>query len=510
MIPDRPPHIDDHALARPDAVAADMSDGQPPLTYAQLDARSDALAGQLRAAGIAEGDHVALLMPNCPAFLIAAWACHRSGLHYTPVNWHLSADEVRYIIVDSGAKLVLASHSLEMLARQSVGGATLWLCDAAGPSGFAPANGAPIDPVAYSSREGASMLYSSGTSGRPKGIKRVLSGAPFGSWSQSDAMMRDLYGFNSDTVFLCTAPLYHAAPLNFAMSAQRAGGRVILMSAFDAEAALYLIEREGVTVAWLVPTMMTRMLRLPEARRAAADTASLTHVVHAGAPCPVPVKQAMMEWLGPKLYEFYGATEGNGFTAIGPHEWLAHPGSVGRSESVRIVGDDGSELPPMRDGLVYFANTWNPFSYHNDPQKTAEAFDHRGWSTLGDIGHLDADGYLYLTDRQSHMIISGGVNIYPQEIENLLAQHPFVEDAAVIGVPNVDFGEEVKAVVQLIAGVTAGVDAERVLIAWCRERIAHFKAPRSVDFVDALPRMPTGKLFKRELIARYRSPTGPI
>lgn len=506
----RPPHIDDHAQARPDSVSLIMSDDGAPLTYAQLDARSHALAGQMRAAGVAEGDHVALLLQNCPAFLIAAWACHRSGLHYTPVNWHLSPDEVLYIVRDSGAKLLLSSAVFDTLASQSMSkGDDVWLCDASGPSGFAPFGKEPLKPVAYEPREGASMLYSSGTSGRPKGIKRTLSGEPFGAWSQSDEMMRALYDYDPQTVFLCTAPLYHAAPLNFAMAAQRAGGRVVLMQAFDADAALSLIEREKVTVAWLVPTMMIRMLRLDDARRASANTGSLTHVVHAGAPCPVPVKQAMMDWLGPKLYEFYGATEGNGFTAIGPHEWFAHPGSVGRAASVRIVGDNGEELPALRDGLVYFATTWNPFSYHNDPEKTAGAFNEHGWSTLGDIGHLDSEGYLYLTDRQSHMIISGGVNIYPQEIENLLVQHHDIEDAAVIGIPNPDFGEEVKAVVQLVSGVPANAKTERELIAWCRERIAHFKAPRSIDFVESLPRMPTGKLLKRALTERYRDSSLP-
>ena len=502
----RPACIVDHARARPAARALAMSDGTETLTFAALEARSRALAGQIGAAGCAPGDHVAILIENRADFMVALWGCHRAGVHYTPVNWHLSSAEAAYIVRDCGARLILSSSGLAALATEASGGGELWLCPGDGPSGFARIDGEVPPAAASPEREGAAMLYSSGTSGQPKGIKRALSGERFGAWSASDEMMRALYDFGPHTVLLCPAPLYHAAPMNFSMSAQRAGGRVILMPSFDAEQALQAIEREQATAAWLVPTMMIRLLQLDPARRAQAKLGSLTHIVHAGAPCPVEVKRRMMEWMGPILHEFYGATEGNGFTAIGPQEWLAHPGSVGRSDAVRIVGEDGMVLGPGEVGLVYFATSWVPFEYHNDPAKTAGAIDARGWSTLGDIGFVDADGYLFLTDRKSHMIISGGVNIYPQEVENLLASHPLVADSAVIGVPDADLGEAVKAVVVLHDPGLATPRTETEIIGYCRARLARFKCPRSVDFVDTLPRMPTGKLLKRLLRDRYWPP----
>lgn len=488
-----------------------MSDGSGQLSFAALEARSLALGGQLSAVGCQPGDHVAILLENRLDFLVAAWGCHRAGLHYTPINWHLSAGEVGYIVRDCGARLLLTSPRLAQLGRERLPEqCLLWLCDREGASGFAP-DGAPAPvPVNYDQREGASMLYSSGTSGRPKGIKRALSGTPFGSWSPSDEMMRNLYGYSAETVLLCPAPLYHAAPLNFSMSAQRAGGRVVVMPSFDAAEALAAIERERVTVAWLVPTMMIRMLQLDPAIRARADVSSLTHIVHAGAPCPVDIKRAMMDWVGPILHEFYGATEGNGFTAITPHEWLAHPGSVGKSDAVRIVGETGELLGAGEVGLIYFATAWVPFAYHNDPAQTADAIDERGWSTIGDIGYVDDEGYLYLTDRKSSLIISGGVNIYPQEVENLLVLHPLIADVAVIGVPHGELGEEVKAVVELRVPAYAGPESEREIIDYCQARIARYKCPRSVDFVDRLPRMPTGKLLKRLLRDRYWPSAQPV
>jgi len=275
------------------------------------------------------------------------------------------------------------------------------------------------------------------------------------------------------------------------------------MPVFDPAEALSAVERWRVNAAWLVPTMMNRMLRLPADQRGSFDVSSMRYAVHSAAPCPVEVKQAMIAWWGPVLYEFYAATEGNGMTAITPEEWLAHPGSVGRSADVRIVGEDGEPLPPGEVGVVYFAREWTTFEYHNDPVKTAESRDAHGWTTIGDMGYLDDTGYLYLTDRKSHMIISGGVNIYPQEAENALASHPAVEDAAVLGVPHPDYGEEVKAVVQLTPGFSADTDTARALIAHCHARLARYKCPRSVDFVDTLPRLPNGKLLKRVVRQRY-------
>src|SRR5690606_18528510 len=353
--------------------------------------------------------------------------------------------------------------------------------------------------------EGAWMFYSSGTTGRPKGILQPLSGAPFGSALPALATaMQLMWGFSGDTRYLCPAPLYHAAPLGWTTSVQRLGGTAVVMERFDAEEALALIERHRITHAQLVPTHFVRMLKLPEERRRAYDLSSLQLAIHAAAPCPVEVKEQMLEWWGPIVHEYYARSEGNGLCAIGPEEWLEHRGSVGRpiGATVHILDEEGNELPPGEPGQVWF-ESGTVFEYHNDPAKTASAFNDKGWSTLGDVGYLDEDGYLYLTDRISHMIISGGVNIYPQEVENLLTMHPAVADVAVIGVPDPEMGEQVKAVVQPADPSQAGPELEAELIAACRERLAGYKCPKSVDFVDELPRLPTGKLLKRELRQRY-------
>ena len=348
------------------------------------------------------------------------------------------------------------------------------------------------------------MLYSSGTTGRPKGVRVPLSGQPLGTPTPLLAMMGALYGMDEHTVYLSPAPLYHAAPLRFCMSVLRLGGTCIVMEKFDPRLALELIERHRVTHSQWVPTMFIRMLKLPEEERARFDLSSQRVAIHAAAPCPIPVKEQMIDWWGPILHEYYAGTEGNGFTAITSEEWLAHRGSVGRPlrGAVHIVDDEGRELPPGQEGTVYFSGGAR-FEYHNDPEKTRSAYDERGWSTLGDVGYLDEEGYLYLTDRKAHMIISGGVNIYPQETENVLVLHPKVADVAVIGVPNEEFGEEVKAVVQLLDPAEAGPELAEELIAWCRERLSAIKCPRSVDFVEELPRHPTGKLYKRLLKDRY-------
>jgi long-chain acyl-CoA synthetase len=497
------PHLVENARAWPERPAVVMTDDSGMMTYGELEARSHALAGQLAAAGMRSGDHVAILMENCPDFMVAVWAAARSGLYYTPVNWHLTADEVAYIVADCGARAILSSEGRRaMLAPVAKAcDVAIWLSERDGPSGFAPEDGPAPAPVAYEAIEGSSMIYSSGTSGRPKGIKRLIAGVPFGVIGAGDQMVRGLYGWDSDAVFLCPSPLYHAGPLNFAMSTHRCGGTVVLMREFDAVEALEAIGRHRVNKAWLVPTMMIRMLKVADRER--FDIGSIAHAIHTAAPCPQETKRAMIEWWGPVLYEFYAATEGNGMTAITPQEWLAHPGSVGRSPDVRIVGEDGAVLPAGEVGVIYFASSWTVFEYHNDPAKTEEARDPNGWTTIGDMGYLDEDGYLYLTDRKTHMIIAGGVNIYPQEAENVLAVHPAVEDVAVIGVPHPDYGEEVKAVVQLGRGQIASEALAAELIAYCQSELARYKCPRSVDFVESLPRMPNGKLLKRDLRARY-------
>jgi long-chain acyl-CoA synthetase len=348
--------------------------------------------------------------------------------------------------------------------------------------------------------EGNWMFYSSGTTGRPKGIRPPAVGQPIGGASSFAMLVKHLYGGGEDTVYLSPAPLYHAAPAGWTTTMHRLGGTAVVMDRFDPVRVLELIEEHRVTHAQFVPTHLIRLLKLPEEDRNRFDLSSLRVVVHAAAPCPPEVKRAALEWLGPVIYEYYSGSEGAGFCAIGPEEWLAHPGSVGRSllGAAHILGPDGEELPVGEEGQVWF-ETASRFEYHGDPAKTAAAYNERGWSTLGDIGRVDDEGYLYLTDRVSNMIISGGVNVYPREAEDVLVVHPAVADVVVIGVPDADLGETVRAVVQAAPGSEPGDALGAELIEHCRGEIAHFKCPTSVVFLDELPRLPTGKLAKRML-----------
>jgi acyl-CoA synthetase (AMP-forming)/AMP-acid ligase II len=350
------------------------------------------------------------------------------------------------------------------------------------------------------------MLYSSGTTGRPKGVRHPLEGLPIDAPGALVALASMLFGLNENTIYLSPAPLYHAAPLRYCMTIHRLGGTVVVMEHFDAEEALRDIEKYRVTGSQFVPTMFVRMLKLPDDVRLKYDVSSMKSAIHAAAPCPVEVKRKMIEWWGPVIHEYYAGTEGNGFCYVSSAEWLAHPGTVGRAlvGEIHICGETGEELPVGEEGVIYFGGGAQ-FEYHNDPKKTAESRHpaHPEWSTLGDVGKLDSDGYLYLTDRKAFMIISGGVNIYPQEAENLLINHPKVADVAVIGVPNEDFGEEVKAVVQPAHWGDAGPALADELIAYCREHLSPIKCPRSVDFDPELPRHPTGKLYKRLIRDRY-------
>jgi long-chain acyl-CoA synthetase len=313
-----------------------------------------------------------------------------------------------------------------------------------------------------------------------------------------------LFGIQPDAKYLSPAPLYHAAPLRWCMSVHKIGGTVVVLEKFEPEAYLAAVERFRITDSQLVPTMFVRMLKLPDETRARYDLSSLKMAVHAAAPCPVPVKEQMIAWWGPIIFEYYAGTEGNGFCMLNSAEWLAHKGSVGKAllGELKIVGEDGAEVPQGESGTVFFANG-PQFEYHNDPDKTAASRNAQGWSTLGDVGYVDADGYLYLTDRKAFMIISGGVNIYPQEAENILVTHPKVADVAVFGVPNEEMGEEVKAVVQPVSMADATPELAAELMGWCRERLSHIKCPRSVDFLEELPRHPTGKLYKRLLRDQY-------
>lgn len=499
----------DRDPAQPAAI--DATTGQI-RTYGELDARSARLAARFEAAGIEEQGHVAALLPNVLDYFDVAWAAQRSGLWLTPVNWHLTGAEAAYIIGDCGAQALVSSPELAAMlpadgnllappgVRITTGDETLEGAECL-EAVVAAAPGGLVRPET----EGAIMFYSSGTTGRPKGIIRAWQSDPFGTLRPIEMLMSFAYGFSTDTVYLCPAPLYHAAPLAWSMGAQRLGGTVIVMDRFDPLETLKLIERHGVTHVQMVPTMFVRLLKLTEEERSRYDLSSLRMVIHAAAPCPVEVKTRMIEWLGPKVHEYYSSSEGAGFTMIGPEEWLAHPGSVGRAASgvIHILDENGEELPVGEVGTVWVEGTPR-FEYHNDPSKTADAFNARGWSSLGDMGSLDEEGYLYLSDRRTNLILSGGVNIYPQEIENELTLHPDVLDVAVIGVPDPEMGQQVKAVVQPSDPGRAGPELEAELIAYCRGRLAGFKCPRSIDFVDELPRLPSGKLAKRLLIDRYR------
>jgi len=497
------------ARVQPDAPAVVMGEGGV-VSFRDLEERTNRLAQLLRHAGLDTGDHVAILMENNAAYLEVAWAAQRSGLYYTALNSHLRRGEVQYILDDCGATALFASSSVaDAVAGLDLSRVPLRIAVGGALEGFEPYEAElaqfPPTPIADEC-EGREMLYSSGTTGQPKGVRKQLPGTPMGDPSAAPvqiAMGMARAGAGPGAVYLSPAPLYHSAPLVYCLSMLRLGATVVVMERFDPARCLELLERHRVTHAQFVPTMFTRLLQLSEAERAAHDVSSLRYVVHAAAPCPPAVKHRMLEWWGPIIHEYYAGTEDIGSTWITAQQWLAHPGSVGRPlNPVHIVGADGNEVPTGEEGVVYFEGG-RPFEYHNDPDKTASVTNDQGWRTLGDVGRVDEDGYLYLTDRQAHMIVSGGVNIYPQEAENVLLSHPRVADVAVVGVPDADMGEAVKAVVQPVDPDAAGPGLEAELVAFCRDRLAAYKCPRTVDFVAELPRDPNGKLYKRLLKERY-------
>ncbi len=500
-----------HGQETPDKPAYVMAESGRVVTHRELDERSNQCAWLFRELSLTPGDGIAIFMKNEVGFLETCWGAQRSGLYYTPVSTHLTPDEIEYIVKDCGAKVFIASHDLQAAAAPIAERATgLQRCLSVGGAipGFesfeAALEGLPTHKVP-NEQEGSDILYSSGTTGRPKGIKYPLPSNEIGTAPAMLAgMLNGQYGLCPETVYLSPAPLYHSAPLRFTMSICRLGGTSIILERFDAENALAAIEKHRVTLSQWVPSMFVRMLKLPEAVRRRYDVSSQQVVLHAAAPCPVPVKEQMIEWWGPVITEYYGATEANGATSIDSEDWLAHRGSVGKPTFgvLHIVDDDGVELPAGEIGTIYFEGGVD-FSYHNDPGKTAGAKLGNGWATVGDVGYVDAEGYLFLTDRKSNMIISGGVNIYPQETENLLITHPKVADVAVFGVPNESFGEEVKAVVQPMDWSEAGPQLEKELIDFCVQNLSKIKCPRSIDFDRQLPRAETGKLYKRRLKDRY-------
>jgi long-chain acyl-CoA synthetase len=475
-------------------------------TYAELNERANRLARALRARGLSAGDAVALQCSNRPEFVEVYAACLRAGLRLTCLNWHLQADEAGYIVDDCEARAVLAEGErvaeVASQATASAPKAQVRLAIGAPIPGFESyacaldeQDGSDlVDPV-----RGAVMLYTSGTTGRPKGVHRTPPPAPERTPNPEPMLP-------GESVVLCTGPLYHAAPLqtNLILPLQR-GVTVVLMDRWDPEETLRLVERYRVTHTHMVATMFHRLLALPDEVKRRYDLSCLRYVLHGAAPTPVHVKRAMMEWLGPRLFEYYAATEGGG-TFITPVQWLEKPGSVGPANPgrrVEILDEEGRTLPPGEVGTVYFDRPeQGAFEYFKDAAKTASA--HRGDRfTLGDLGYLDADGFLFLTGRSSETIISAGVNIYPAEVDAVLLMHPAVADAATVGVPNDERGEEVKAVVQLAPGFAASEALARELVELCRARLAHFKCPRSVDFEASLPRGEAGKIQRHRVRERY-------
>ena len=499
-----------HSKTFPDKPAVIMANSGEVVTYRQLDERSNQGAHLLRSLGLSRGDHIAVCMENNAHYHAIAWAAQRSGLYYTAISSRLTGPEIEYIVDDCDARVFISSREKSELARELSGKCPKLIArfavngDVSGFESWEIATSKqPNTPIADES-EGGPMLYSSGTTGRPKGVKHPLTQGPVGTPNPLLKLILAMYQGSPDAIYLSPAPLYHSAPLGWTMSFMRAGATIVVMEHFDAERALALIEQHHVTHAQWVPTMFVRMCKLPEEARAKYDVSSLRVAVHAAAPCPVDVKEKMIAWWGPVLFEYYAGTEGQGFVACNSQEWLAHKGSVGRplTAKLHILDDEYKELPSGEIGTIYFESNAT-YTYHKDEAKTADAKSPQGWTTLGDVGYVDPEGWLYLTDRKAFMIISGGVNIYPQETENCLIAHPRVTDCAVVGVPNEDFGEEVKAVVQPVNMADAGPELAMELIAYCRSQLADIKCPRSVDFQAELPRHPTGKLYKRLLRDRY-------
>ena len=496
-----------------------MAESGEQISFAELDEEATRVANGFRDAGLQPGDHIAFCLENHSRFLVLAWGAFYAGLIYTPMSTRLTIDEMAYIIDNCEAKAFVTSpakgneatklldrdHNVEL--RLTIGGpidgyeAYESFVQSASPEPL-------VDPIA-----GHPMLYSSGTTGRPKGVLRTAPPVLVGEADPGVGSLGEAkFGFSAESRYLSPAPLYHAAPLAFCMGVHSRGGTVVIMERFDAELFLQHVERFAITITQVVPTMFVRMLKLDRDIRDRYDTSSIGACLHAAAPCPIEAKRQMIEWWGPVIHEYYAGTEANGFVYCNSEQWLAHEGTVGQAiqGTVHIVDDDGVEVPAGTEGAVYFESR-QQFEYYGDAEKTADSRLSNGWSTLGDIGRMDEDGYLYLTDRKAHMIISGGVNIYPQEAENVLAMHPLVADVAVIGVPHDDFGEEVKAVVQPVdmpADAKAAAALESELIEYCRQQLADLKCPRSVDFRAALPRHPTGKLYKRLLKKEYW-PDGP-
>jgi acyl-CoA synthetase (AMP-forming)/AMP-acid ligase II len=493
----------------PDKIAYIMADSGQAITFGELEATANQGAHLFRSLGLERGDHIAILLENHSRFFQLCWAAQRAGLYYTAISWRLQQEEVEYIVDNCEARVFITSVERRAVVESLVDkmpNVNRWYSLDGEMPGFESWEAAlaemPTTPIADQS-EGVAMLYSSGTTGYPKGVKKPLPEGGYGEGGDIN-LMGALYGATEESIYLSPAPLYHAAPLAFTMGLLRVGVQVIVMEHFEAEMALRYIQDYQVTHSQWVPTMFVRMLKLPDEVRLAYDVSSLECAIHAAAPCPIPVKEQMIDWWGPVIHEYYAGTEGNGFVQLNSEEWLAHRGSVGKPLGceVFICDEEGNELPVGEPGTVFMGGG-GEFEYYKDDEKTAGSRHPKGWTTLGDVGYLDEDGYLYLTDRKHFMIISGGVNVYPQEAENVLITHDSVIDVAVFGVPNEEFGEEVKAVVQPKDMADATPELAIELMDFCRSKLSHVKCPRSVDFREELPRHPTGKLYKRLLKDEY-------
>ena len=502
----------------PNKPAIIMLESEKILTHGELNDLSNQGAQLFRSLGLKPGDSIALMLENHLLFFPIIFAAWRSGLRYTAISWRLQPNEVQYIVEDCNAKVFITSKFLEenaVILTESLKKVHSYMLDgvADGFSSFEESISKMPALAVEDECQGGAMLYSSGTTGRPKGIHRKLTFSKLPYRPEDDDLglgrvVEGVYGGSENSVYLSPAPLYHSAPLGFNTGFLSLGSTSIVMEKFETEKALQAIEKYKVTHSQWVPTMFVRFLKMDKALRENYDVSSLEVAIHAAAPCPIAVKEQMIDWWGPIIYEYYAGTEYNGMTIVDSHQWLEHKGTVGKPlfGELYILSEDGEEVETGEAGGIYFGGpTAGTFEYHNDKEKTSNAISSQGYSTLGDIGYVDEEGFLYLTDRKSFMIISGGVNIYPKETEDLLVMHPKVEDVAVFGVPNEEMGEEVKAVIQPVNMQEAGSALEAELIAFCRENISHIKCPRSIDFQEELPRHPTGKLYKRLLKDKYWS-----
>lgn len=489
----------------PDRVAISYPAQDRHVTYGMLDAAANQAAHFMRAKGLKRGDHVAFLLENTPEFHELCWAAHNSGLYYTAISWRFTVDEIAHIIANCGARVLFHSDAQDRLVSALPPALGM---DCVNVTGAAYREAFLEMPSAEESR-GSDMLYSSGSTGMPKGVKQILPDASIDGLSPMFSVYAQRYGWSASTRYLMPCPIYHSGPMRFCMAMQHIGAHLVVMDRFDPVEALRLVERERIDWAHWVPTMLVRIMKLPRGVRDSFDLSSLRGIVHGAAPIAPAIKRDAIAYFGPILEESYGGTEGNGLTMISSAEWVEHPGSVGRPflGEIHILDDDGNSLPPGEIGTVWFSGGPR-FEYHQQPDRTRGAFDDQGRSTLDDMGYLDEDGYLFLTDRRNNLAISGGVNVYPQEAENVLLAHPEVADACVFGVPDEDMGEVLHAVIQPLATEGGTPDLERALRDWTRERLSSIKLPRTYEFRKVLPRHDTGKIYARHLKAEWLARNG--